>query len=440
MRRYTIWIAAAMAAASCEPSHLNDNMYEPAVYFVNGGLTRETIYSVEGSHTVQVHAYCGGIESIDPEVVVEVDRSALDTYNINTGESLEFLPESCYTIESAPKKMSGNRVTFDIVFDCQKLEELSQQDDFSDLEGYAVPVMLRSLTEGVMVAGDADLCSAVIIPDMEMMGFTFEQAGVKSVDLTEFSDADGFLTYEYRLSTPVENHWDNPVRFIFPAESPDAEYGPLPEGSYTVTQSAEQFTDGVSEIIFTVKIDKDAATAFNYSLVAQVESGGSFVMFGDGTSVLNLTNRYTYDQSAITAVADTYVQGRGADLTLDGDLSTLWECAYNTSSTHVGLRQMPYTLTYTLEEPVMLYDIRLDKRSDRYVTDLKAGYFEASLDGEAYTRVIDVDYGSSTQASWIHSLTEPMEAKYVRFVATESNRRSGNYPLASIAEMNFYYR
>ena len=134
MRRYTIWIAAAMAAASCEPSHLNDNMYEPAVYFVNGGLTRETIYSVEGSHTVQVHAYCGGIESIDPEVVVEVDRSALDTYNINTGESLEFLPESCYTIESAPKKMNGNGVSFDIVFDCQKLEELSQQDDFSDPE------------------------------------------------------------------------------------------------------------------------------------------------------------------------------------------------------------------------------------------------------------------------------------------------------------------
>ena len=248
MRRYTIWIAAVMAAASCEPSHLNDNMYEPAVYFVNGGLTRETIYSVEGSHTVQVHAYCGGIESIDPEVVVEVDRSALDTYNINTGESLEFLPESCYTIESAPKKMSGNRVTFDIVFDCQKLEELSQQDDFSDLEGYAVPVMLRSLTEGVMVAGDADLCSAVIIPDMEMMGFTFEQAGVKSVDLTEFSDADGVLTYEYRLSTPVENHWDNPVRFIFPAESPDAEYGPLPEGSYTVTYYMA-YTQGEDTIV-----------------------------------------------------------------------------------------------------------------------------------------------------------------------------------------------
>ena len=125
-------MAAALAAVSCEPSHLNDNMYSPVVYIVNSGLTQEVIYSVEGTHTFTVHAYCGGIESIDPEVVAEINRSALDTYNINTGENLEVLPESCYTLESSPKKMSDNRVSFDIVFDCGKLEELMSTHTFHD--------------------------------------------------------------------------------------------------------------------------------------------------------------------------------------------------------------------------------------------------------------------------------------------------------------------
>ena len=436
-------MAAALAAVSCEPSHLNDNMYSPVVYIVNSGLTQEVIYSVEGTHTFTVHAYCGGIESIDPEVVAEINRSALDTYNINTGENLEVLPESCYTLESSPKKMSDNRVSFDIVFDCGKLEELSQSEDWTDITGYAVPVVLRSLTEGVGVSEDSGLSAAIIVPDLRKMGFTFEQAGVNSGDLTDFTDKDGFLTYEYRLFTPVDNHWDNPVSFTFPAESPDADYGPLPEGSYTVTKSAEQFSDGVSEIIYTVKIDKEAASAFNYSLVAKVESEGGFELLGEGTSVLNFTNRYTYDQSRITAAADTYVTGKGADMTLDGNPGTLWESAYNTSASHIGLRLMPYTIVYTLSEPVMLYDIKIDRRSDqnlKYTSDLKAGYYEVSTDGETYTKVVDFDYGTSKDVTFIHSLDTPAEVKYVKFVATESNRKSGNYPLASIAEMNFYYR
>ena len=52
-------ICVVMAIASCEKSHLNDNMYDPAVYIVNHGINDDVFYVVEGRHTVELENVAG---------------------------------------------------------------------------------------------------------------------------------------------------------------------------------------------------------------------------------------------------------------------------------------------------------------------------------------------------------------------------------------------
>ena len=147
---------------------------------------------------------------------------------------------------------------------------------------YAVALRLKCLTDGVNDAQTDELGSTVIVPDMSMMAFKLDKSGVSETDLDNLEDKDGFIIVEYKVRTSIENNWDNGVKFTFNVPSDKAEYPLLPEGSYSVTSSSEQgFTPGVSEIVYTVRIDKSKAQDRYYSLVAGVESEGGFKVEGE---------------------------------------------------------------------------------------------------------------------------------------------------------------
>lgn len=284
--------SALLCAVACEPSHLEDNLYGPAVYLLDKGLQKTaTFYDVQPSYTAEVSAYCGSYYDKNPQVRLTEDASVLEKYNADNATALQILPSDCWSLQTTDLTMKDKKATFKVDFSIEALKKLSTEADYSDLENYAVPLRLKSLTDGVGNPGTDELGSVVIVPDMSVMAFDLEGAGVSETSLDKLDDSDGTLTFEYRVRTCVENNWTNGVKFSFNVASDAAEHPLLPEGSYSVTSSSEEgFVPGVSEIIYTVRIDKSKATERDYSIVARVESEGGFVVEGKNESVINLFN------------------------------------------------------------------------------------------------------------------------------------------------------
>lgn len=445
MKRKYILAASAviLSAVACEPSHWEDNLYDPAVYILNNGYQKtETFYDVQPSFSAVVNAYCGSYYDKDPEVRLVEDDAVLEKYNTDNSDTLKVLPSDCWSLEVSDLKMVDKKAGFKVNFNIEALKSLAVEADYSDLKGYAVPLRLKSLTDGVNDASSEELSSVVIVPDMSMMAFSLENAGVSETSLDKLGDSDGTITLEYKVRTGIENNWSNGVKFSFNVPSGNAEYPLLPEGSYSVTSSSEEgFVPGVSEIVYTVNIDKSKAVERNYSLVASVESEGGFKVEGGSESVINLFNRHYYSQSDISVRScNSYVPSRGPELTIDGKLNTRWESGY--SANDIGVFKLPYIIEYELATPVRISDFDLYRRQDKYASDLKGGHLEVSSDGESYTTVCSFNYAGVSAYRNIHSAESEPEAKYVKFVVTASGRTGGGMkaPLSNLAEFNICYR
>ena len=435
--------SALLLAVACEPNHLEDNLYGPAVYLLDKGYHKtETFYDVQPSYTAEVNAYCGSYYDKNPQVRLTEDAAVLEKYNSDNSTALQILPSDCWSLETTELTMKDKKATFKVDFSIEALKKLSTEADYSDLENYAVPLRLKSLTDGVGNPGTDELGTVVIVPDMSVMAFNLENAGVSQTSLDDLDDSDGVLTFEYKVRTCVENSWTNGVKFSFNVASEDASYQLLPEGSYSVTSSSEAgFLPGVSEIVYTVKIDKSKATGRDYSIVARVESEGGFVVEGKNESIINLFNRHYYKQSDIKVRGcNSYVPSKGPELTIDGKLNTRWESGY--SATDIGVFKLPYFIEYELATPVRISDFDLYRRQDKYASDLKGGHLEVSADGETYTTVCSFDYTGVSAYRNIHSAEAEPEARFVKFVVTASGRTGGGMkaPLSNLAEFNICYR
>lgn len=79
-RKYIlIGFAALLSAAACEPSHLEDNLYDPSVYILNNGYQKtSTFYDVQSSFSAEVNAYCGSYYEQNPQVKLSEDAAVLE--------------------------------------------------------------------------------------------------------------------------------------------------------------------------------------------------------------------------------------------------------------------------------------------------------------------------------------------------------------------------
>lgn len=435
--------SALLCAVACEPNHLEDNLYDPSVYILNRGYQKtSTFYDVQSSYTAEVNAYCGSYYDKNPQVRLVEDDSVLETYNSDNNAALQILPSDCWSLEASTLTMKDKKATFKVDFSVEALKSLSTEADYSDLRNYALPLRLKSLSDDVNDPGTDELGTVVIVPDMSVMAFDLENAGVSETNLDNLDDSDGTLTFEYKVKTCVENNWTNGVKFSFNVASESAVHQLLPEDAYSVTSSSEEgFVPGVSEIVYTVRVDKSKATEREYSIVARVESEGGFVVEGKNESVINLFNRHYYKQSGIKVRnCNSYVASKGPELTIDGKLNTRWESGYAASD--IGVFTLPYFIEYELATPVCISDFDLYRRQDKYASDLKGGHLEVSADGENYTTVCSFNYAGVSAYRNIHAAEAEPEAKFVKFVVTESGRKGGamKAPLANLAEFNICYR
>ena len=152
MKKYLMNLAlvtAVLAAGSCEPSHINDNIPSPGVCIIRGGLQEAILFDTQTTRDYQIHTFCSGLSEASPEVEIKIDNEALEAFNKKNFTNCTALPENCYELDRTTARMQDRKAAFNLTFKVRELIALSKKADYSDLADYVVPLSLRCLTEGV---------------------------------------------------------------------------------------------------------------------------------------------------------------------------------------------------------------------------------------------------------------------------------------------------
>lgn len=413
-------LAGALLTAGCEKDHRNDNLVDPLVYIVNNGVQTATYYDVEQTLDYNIYAYSSGFFGQPSQVTVSPDPEAVEAYNAEHGSSYTPLGEDCYQIVRGTGSISaeGRRATLSVRLDCAKIMELPYMND------YVLP--LRLSASGTEVNEELDLI--LINPRMQQTEVLAENAGIVETDL---SGADAGRL-EFAAYTEFDNKWDSETEYehgeallaAYNAEH-GTQYIPLPAAAYTFTPANLQA--GSNRAVSTIEIDKSNLPADRYyTLAVRLKSNSKFKI-GDRNTVLY--HIALLPQNDIRAewklvLCSSYQNGSGPERMIDDNLSTRWENRYNTNG-EGDQSKLPVNISWDMGRSCYWCGMTIGRRSDRYVTDLKAGYIELSDDGENWTRMQEFDFGGTSNTST--SLTVAHEqwthkGRYIRLNITASNR------------------
>lgn len=203
------------------------------------------------------------------------------------------------------------------------------------------------------------------------------------------------------------------------------QYIPLPADSYTFTEG--QLTAGHNEAVSTIKVDKSKlSTDRYYTLAVKLKSNSKFKIGEKNTVLFHISllpiadNRKEWK----LILCSSYYTGRGPELMIDGDLVTRWESRYNNTG-QGDINPDEAATVWDMGKTYYWCGMTLVRRSDSYVTDLRAGYVELSDDGENWTKAQDFDFGdkSNTSTTGTYSTEQwTVSGRYIRLAVNASNR------------------
>lgn len=173
------------------------------------------------------------------------------------------------------------------------------------------------------------------------------------------------------------------------------------------------------------EIDKSKLTPDRfYTLAVQLKSNSEFKIGADNTVLYHIAlNPLFTDRSKWILVAcSSWYTGRGPELTIDGDVSTKFENRYNDIG-QGDIETLPVTIDWDLGKTCYYAGMKLTRRNDSYVTDLKAGWIEMSDDGKTWMPLQSFDFeGSKTVVGDFRSEQWFGAGRYLRLKMTESGR------------------
>ena len=440
MKKTSIILTLAVLFTGCiERSHLDDNQYDPSVYLTHWGLVKtDTFYDVSRSYSAPLYVYCAGYKAADATVRLEYDETLTDLYNADNGTAYRPLPSDCYTIGNDEVSTVNRKGSFNIVFDCDALKALSTEANYSDLEEYVVPFKIKSLTEGVTEKLHEEQSQVLLVPDMKKLSLVFNEAGTSELKYADVVEDAENIYLSYQVYTSVDdNKWDCDVTLHFNEATPGLPYPQLPDGSWELSNAEEKLMDGVSEINWMVVIRKSLIPDPFYSIVARVETDGSFEVLGESVSVYNYQNRKVLSKSALSVTfCDSWQSSTyAASKIIDDNKDTMWHCAF--SSSHNGVTSLPYQIILKVNREIYASSFILTRRGDKYVSDLRGGSIYGSVDGSDWKLISNFDFGdsSNTKRELTVSGTE-VKSSYLKLVFTTSNRNN----IASLSELDVLYR
>lgn len=446
---FPILTATAVMSSCVERVHIDDNQYSPSVYLVNNGLQKtDVFYDVQGSYGQDIRVYCASFNEALPTVSVVIDESVLDEYNETNFTAYKALPRDCYTVDSEPFEVVDRKGSTVISFDCEKLKAFSSKPDYSDLQDYAVPLRLVNHTEGVDGPRYDYLGYELLVPVMSSMQFVFTPPFANQVpknDLPE--DGDSYIL-TYRLATAIDNRWDFPVDFSFNIPSGDVSFPRIPEGAYEIQSSAESFSDGISEIVFTVRIKKDMLSGAAYSVAAMALSGADLTQ--TYSSLFDIVGSIdAYPQSSLSVYecnSDSGVEWESPEMALDGSQTTYWQANWGTGNgvIHHSGDQNYYEISFEMAESTGIAAVGIARRNDMEGrADIKSGFISVSDNGTDWTRIKDFHFPESSYLVTDNPETliyfdSVIQTRYIKVSCDDSWRFNGDIHLVNITEFKVY--
>ncbi|MBB4037867.1 hypothetical protein GGR21_003788 [Dysgonomonas hofstadii] len=461
---------------ACEPSHLNDNLLDSKVSFSRGGINSVLFYDVEGTFTHSFYAVNPGYFEGETKVTITKSTEILNKYNEDNETALKELPADCYTILNAEGQITkdGRACKFDIRFDCDKLRDLSQVEDYSDLADYIVPFLLT--TDGGIDVNE-DLSTVLFHPDMRRILVSILEPGDTIV---QKKDIKGTLEYKIFIKPATDNNWES----IFDVTSGDAAIQyineslikraslsaysaltPMPSEAYTI-----DFTNvinlGTHVATMTVKVDASKIPEGCFSIACYLNgatiAGEDVPIEGKPYRIINFQNvdpistvgkvpvdKNNDDESYLgkyltdfgyTALSrsgwvfspESYHNNSYSNA-IDGNTGSNWENRYNDNANSAGPKStLPFNAILDLGSVQDFTAIEIWRRMHAtYVKDLRGYEIYVSDDKENWKYVTTIDYGTEAEQRAMYNIFQKVSGRYINLYITRSNR-SANVSFAEI--------
>lgn len=420
LKNILIPFAGVLLLTACEKDHRNDNLTDPRVYIVNNGVQNAIYYDVEETIDFDIYAYSSGYFGQPSEVKVVPDPDAVEAFNAANGSSYTLLGEEYYQIvkDTGSITAEGRRATLTVRLDCKGIMALPYMND------YVLP--LRLTATGTEI--NEKLNTILINPRMQETEVLAENAGVVESDLSA-TDAN---TLEFTAYTEFNNKWDSEMEYehgdaVLAAYNAEhgTQYIPLPESAYTFTGA--NLEAGSNKAVSTIKVDKSNLTADRYyTLAVRLKDNSKFKIGEKNTVLYHISLLPIYDSRNKWSLVScsSYQNGGDPARMIDDNLSTRWENRYNSNG--IGdQNKLPVNTSWDMGGTYYWCGTTISRRSDSYVTDLRAGYVELSDDGENWTKAQDFDFGDKTNTSTSLTIAQEQwtyKGRYIRLNVTESNR------------------
>ena len=446
-------VALMLGTTACETNR-DANLTEPYVYIVKDGYQVAEFYDLDHEPTAVVNIHRSGYFAEDAVVNVAVDTTVIDEYNTANGTSYEALAEGTYWLTTEVVNITSDIRTapVKIGFDYDTIAALPSNHN------YVVPLRISSESK-VNQSKSVVLVSPAMLP-AEIFFMPNRQETVKW-------SASSAYVYEKKLKVTVP--FENPMDCTITLDTTLASFRKFDSDTYLKLCPKDAFEivgepvllAGKSELELTLRVDLSKLPTNTYRCSIPV------VMTANSENyVINPENQYTIIHLQQDGVIPTIVDegDRSKKWTIwecnsaqsnttatnncythmiDGDNSTFWHSAYNTSqfiTENISCsKDNPYVVAWNLEAEHNLVGVEITRREYQ---DFIAGYVQVSTDGYDWQTVASFDH--ITQCGGDKTLVGPHKyeftgdayVQYVRVCVTNCARNTTAQPYANIAEFN----
>ena len=407
LKQFIIPVAGALLLGGCEADHRNDNLLDSVVYLLESDLQKALFYDIEETTDYSFRAFSSGYTVTPSELGIELSDDVLTAYNEANGTAVDADHPS---------------TTFTVQLDCSAIKQLG------DLTSYVIPLRLTSSSSKV----NEELGSILINPEMAETQVLVRNAGVVECDLGASSTLDftAYVEFDNKWESTTEYEYGDEVLSAYNAAH-GTNYLPIPTDAVAFTPA--QLEAGKREAVSHFEIDKSKLTPDRfYTLAVRLKSNSEF-QIGDNNTVvyhIALNPLFTDRSKWILIGCSSWKTNAGPELITDGLPSTMYESRYNNSG-EGDIKTLPVTIEWDLSKVCHYAGMKLTRRNDSYVTDLKAGWIEMSDDGKTWMPLQSFDFeGSKTDVGDFRSEQWLGTGRYLRLKLTESNRTN----LVSVCE------
>lgn len=423
---------------SCDEYRDADEL-DDQLYLQKTGLMEAKVFNW-GTFTYELPVIKSGKGNHSATVRLQVDESVLVAYNEENGTDYKLMPENCYSVKEKMLSFAEEdyRKFFLIDFDPESLTALG-----ADGMQYVLPCLLVTDNTDIQIA-EEDKAKVLIKPTVYQPYIGFETPNIYRTG-SEFSiktDDDDVLVIYPKVQVNYYNDWDISYELEVNSAVLDEynktqgaggrNYKLLPEGAYTIDRSTcvlkknrdyEYLKITLEEKAF--KVDEDNYAFGYYALPLKITSVSKYGINPDaGVTIYPVSiqppvmekTAWTIEEcnSIITDEVENASSMDIPDNLLDNNNNTYW------STRAIEPIEFPYFVTINLQESCRLYRLGFQLPDNGALGNIKSGYFEASEDGETWTKVVDWNRRSNAEDRSMELDFSMQHANYIRFVITDA--------------------